>query len=851
MATAIGEPPIVEVDAIGNVTRASLQQDDTTDAPPLVETSDVVCDVNFENHVDGQEDTLAATADTADEESPTDGLVDGDKKKTSTNESSESNHDAEEDEESEEDVESEDGGIDMFPEPHEFNTDSLYKLYVERLKYQQEWKSSGQETKESKAPKMVRGIVDYVRTLEDRIQELESSEARRSEREKEKERQQTDDETGVGRSKPSDAVNEWPQVVLEIKLFHVDGEFDRYGNWQNNRFKKGSYQCTLETNSLIRALYSWTEGVTPPHIHQQPLDPEHTDILIFGIMSKPVASFFRDRLGIGDNSTLLSMRIGKPFRPLIRNLQPVRDQLGKLEEKYRVADPKTPTDEPKANDATENDTAAKQDGVLPFPATLEDGKKEPEGYETKEALLHFRMLLEFVEKYLHEKVTLFDRLKKGLEDKIAFEDLWMLFDTGDTIYSPYVEGGVVLKHHEESHTTKTRYVPQAFRVLSTAGGLPWRRTLAPKQSDPGDDILGNPFFSKWPIKGLRHAALPEMQDGIPSAQRNKDKFAPLHVVCFNIDFNGVKYGPVHEIFSFRPYDGLVDITSLEAYPIQYLKTQPGRFPGGDEQPEEDSLLQRGRKFIDATAVSHLSHEGLSVGKSRHEINSAVIVDFKLSFQEYVQEFPDHENIVPSFTPAAVSMIIFREAPVIEFYIHQCGDSWCHGNGCVFEAYGAFQLSQIRHITPRIKALLEEDETVKLTKKESLQKFKKYMEDNDLIRLLPGVVPGFALRNRKWVQLDLDQLEELKQEDEWKKLVLPDGHREMVQAMVETHTRGSQDSKWVHNTPKAKVQMDLVQGKGRGCIILLHGVPGVGKTSTAECVAAHTRRPLYPITCGRK
>ncbi|KAF2232372.1 P-loop containing nucleoside triphosphate hydrolase protein, partial [Viridothelium virens] len=44
-------------------------------------------------------------------------------------------------------------------------------------------------------------------------------------------------------------------------------------------------------------------------------------------------------------------------------------------------------------------------------------------------------------------------------------------------------------------------------------------------------------------------------------------------------------------------------------------------------------------------------------------------------------------------------------------------------------------------------------------------------------------------------------------------------------------------------------MDLVRGKGKGLIILLHGAPGVGKTSTAETVAAYTRRPLYPITCG--
>ncbi|EME85371.1 uncharacterized protein MYCFIDRAFT_16922, partial [Pseudocercospora fijiensis CIRAD86] len=43
--------------------------------------------------------------------------------------------------------------------------------------------------------------------------------------------------------------------------------------------------------------------------------------------------------------------------------------------------------------------------------------------------------------------------------------------------------------------------------------------------------------------------------------------------------------------------------------------------------------------------------------------------------------------------------------------------------------------------------------------------------------------------------------------------------------------------------------DLVRGKGKGLVILLHGVPGVGKTSTAECVAEYTGRPLYALTCG--
>jgi SpoVK/Ycf46/Vps4 family AAA+-type ATPase len=45
------------------------------------------------------------------------------------------------------------------------------------------------------------------------------------------------------------------------------------------------------------------------------------------------------------------------------------------------------------------------------------------------------------------------------------------------------------------------------------------------------------------------------------------------------------------------------------------------------------------------------------------------------------------------------------------------------------------------------------------------------------------------------------------------------------------------------------EFDVVKGTGKGLIILLHGAPGVGKTSTAECVAANAGRPLFPVTCG--
>jgi SpoVK/Ycf46/Vps4 family AAA+-type ATPase len=72
------------------------------------------------------------------------------------------------------------------------------------------------------------------------------------------------------------------------------------------------------------------------------------------------------------------------------------------------------------------------------------------------------------------------------------------------------------------------------------------------------------------------------------------------------------------------------------------------------------------------------------------------------------------------------------------------------------------------------------------------------------------------------------------------------------SLVEMHSggsKGTEGSSAQKESPKQQ-RADLVRGKGKGLIILLHGVPGVGKTSTAECVAESTNRPLYSLTCGK-
>lgn len=93
----------------------------------------------------------------------------------------------------------------------------------------------------------------------------------------------------------------------------------------------------------------------------------------------------------------------------------------------------------------------------------------------------------------------------------------------------------------------------------------------------------------------------------------------LVVHCSHLDFNGHEYGCVDDLFVFKPFEGEMDIRSLEAYPMSYF--------------DKKKLDIRGERFVDATSVSHMQHQGLTVGPSRDEIDSPVIIDMWMAFVE--------------------------------------------------------------------------------------------------------------------------------------------------------------------------------------------------------------------------
>ena len=94
--------------------------------------------------------------------------------------------------------------------------------------------------------------------------------------------------------------------------------------------------------------------------------------------------------------------------------------------------------------------------------------------------------------------------------------------------------------------------------------------------------------------------------------------------------------------------------------------------------------------------------------------------------------------------------------------------------------------------------------------------------NDQLLLCSASLKGYSLKNKKWLTFSIGSVLAIEyNESAFESLVLPEDHKELILALAESQVqhRDSFD--------------DVIQGKGKGMIMLLSGPPGVGKTLTAE------------------
>jgi hypothetical protein len=144
---------------------------------------------------------------------------------------------------------------------------------------------------------------------------------------------------------------------------------------------------------------------------------------------------------------------------------------------------------------------------------------------------------------------------------------------------------------------------------------------------------------------------------------------------------------------------------------------------------------------------------------------------------------------------------------------------------------------------RIIEITSENEDEGLTRKENLDSLATGIKEDsftdDELLIASPVVLGFAFSEKLWLEFTVSGIRDVEwNEGAYDSLVLPENHKSIVKSLVTSHKFSA-----------AKNIDDVISGKGKGLVAVLHGPPGTGKTLTAEGIAELLKCPLYMVSAG--
>lgn len=446
-------------------------------------------------------------------------------------------------------------------------------------------------------------------------------------------------------------------------------------------------------------------------------------------------------------------------------------------------------------DETISGTEAKGETGTP----KQEDEEETPILDSFEAYTDFKCLVNFIDEDI---VPVMEAYRNKTVTTVRFHDLWHLFKPGDHVLvkDTQVAGNGFFRAAKFPQSVEKN---QVYRVFHVTGGRPYLR------ESRYDNNFSSPKVS-----------------------------SSFTIGAYRIGFDGTTFGTVHKLFHIPPFRGEKEITSLGVFPL--------RFDPNSETIEAE-LSASGKKFLELTTPRHLMYRGMTAttkhdgdlcpetARAMEEINGQVIVDFKEARQENLEWITSHSK---------PQLIEGDDRELSENYENTVwanenerdADLVCSHNDEIFEDHAIDRVYSSDHVSknPFLSNYQESPENSDGNN----------FEAEDLV-LLPKTVCAFVLQRRTFALLNIDGLEPIgAQSQGWDDLRLLPGHKEMILAQALSHFRDKGEK-----GRRRKEGYDLVRGKGQGLIMLLHGFPGVGKTSTAECIAAKIQRPLYPITCG--
>lgn len=277
-----------------------------------------------------------------------------------------------------------------------------------------------------------------------------------------------------------------------------------------------------------------------------------------------------------------------------------------------------------------------------------------------------------------------------------------------------------------------------------------------------------------------------------------------------VDFDGEKFGSSQTWLSTGTFEGTKSITRLPYLPLDFHP---------QKKDLVDRLIARGKIFENFAGYHFMAYRGVGLtygrcGLVKQIVDSRVIIDC----DAHNRFMPNYAIRLNNLGAKTHTRLFENDDSDFEGSDAEDDDSEDHDEEDVDNSDGYTA-------TPN-----ENGTTANKVKHRSLT-------SKELLLAVP-FVRGYALKNKKWFILFVDQIIPIKFSDNaFQSLVMAKEQKELILAVVESQV-------------EHKDQFDdVIEGKGRGMIMLLSGPPGVGKTLTAESVAEHMRVPLYMMSAG--